>query len=135
MNKVIMIGRLVADPEVRYSKDRAIARYRLAVDRQFKQEGQPTADFISCVAFGKSGEFAAKYLKKGMKIAVEGSIQTGSYEKEGKKYYTTDIIIDRHEFVESKAAEYEAAKAREDIPEVGGSRFTEVPDDDGDLPF
>jgi len=133
MNKWIGIGRLVADPEVRYSKDnKAVARYRLAVDRQFKQEGQPTADFISCVAFGKGGEFAAKYLKKGTKIAIEGRIQTGSYEKEGVKFFTTDIVVDRHEFVESKLSEHQAEEVQ-DAPIGGG--FTEVPDDDDELPF
>lgn len=133
MNKWIGIGRLVADPEVRYSKDnKAIARYRLAVDRQVKQEGQPTADFISCVAFGRSGDFAANYLRKGTKIAVEGRIQTGSYEKDGKKVYTTDIVVDRHEFVESKLSEHQAEEAP--VATTGGG-FTEVPDDDDELPF
>ena len=108
MNKVILIGRLTRDPQVSYSKatePKAIARYSLAVDRRFKRDGQPEADFINCVAFGRNGEFAEKYLKQGMKIAVEGEIQTGSYtDKDGNKRYTTDIIVSQHEFVESKKA-------------------------------
>lgn len=104
MNKWIGIGRLTDNPDVRYSdkggEQLCIARYRLAIDRQGKDAG---ADFISCIAFGKQGEFAEKYLTKGMKIAVEGRIQAGSYEnKEGKKVYTTDIVIERHEFCERR---------------------------------
>lgn len=99
-----MIGRLTADPEFKTTPGgTAVATYRLAVDRQYKKEGQPTADFISCVAFGKGGEFAEKYLHKGTRIAIEGRIQTGSYEaQDGTKRYTTDIVVDRHEFCESK---------------------------------
>lgn len=108
MNKVILMGRLVSDPEVNYSKGEnqtAIARYRLAVNRKFKKDGEQEADFINCVAFGKSGEFAEKYLSKGMKIAISGRIQTGSYEnKEGQRVYTTDIIVEEHDFCESKNA-------------------------------
>lgn len=107
MNKWIGIGRLVADPEVRYSQGSepiAIARYRLAVDRRFKREGEDSADFISCVAFGKNGEFAEKYLHKGMKIAVSGRIQTDNYEKDGVKHYTTDIVVEEHDFCESKGS-------------------------------
>lgn len=107
MNKVIEIGRLVKDPEIRYSQGAnptAIARYTLAVDRKFKQEGQPTADFINCIAFGKLGEFAEKYLNKGVKIAVTGRIQTGSYtNKDGQKVYTTDVVVEEQEFCESKS--------------------------------
>lgn len=102
MNKVILMGRLTRDPEIRYSQDEnnmAIARYTLACDRKFKKD---EADFISCVAFGKSAEFAEKYLKKGTKIAVTGRIQTGSYEKDGQKIYTTDVVIEEQEFAESK---------------------------------
>ena len=108
MNKAILMGRLTRDPEVRYSqgeKPMAVARYTLAVDRRFKREGEPTADFISCVAFGKQGEFAEKYLRKGTKIAVSGRIQTGSYtNRDGVKVYTTDVIVEDQEFAESKAA-------------------------------
>ena len=107
MNKVIEIGRLVRDPEIRYSQGASstcIARYTLAVDRKFKQEGQPTADFINCIAFGKLGEFAEKYLHKGTKIAIVGRIQTGSYtNKDGQKVYTTDVVVEEQEFCESKS--------------------------------
>lgn len=109
MNKVILIGRVASDPDVRYSQgenSRAIAKYRLAVDRRkANADGQREADFISCVAFDRQGEFAEKYLHKGTKIAVVGHIQTGSYQKQdGTKAYTTDVIVEEHEFVESKAA-------------------------------
>ena len=106
MNKVIMLGRLTRDPEVRYSQAEnpmAIARYTLAVDRKFKKDGEPTADFISCIAFGKNGEFAEKYLKQGTKIAVIGRLQTGKYtNKDGVVVYTTDLVVEEHEFAESK---------------------------------
>lgn len=109
MNKVLLIGRLTRDPEVRYSQGQqatSIARYTLAVDRRYKKEGDPqTADFISCVAFGKLGEFAEKYLHKGIKICVTGRIQTGSYtNRDGQKVYTTEVVVEEQEFVESKAA-------------------------------
>ena len=107
MNKVIEIGRLTKDPEIRYSQGASstcIARYTLAVDRKFKQEGQPNADFINCIAFGKLGEFAEKYLHKGVKIAVVGRIQTGSYKnKDGNTVYTTDVVVEEQEFCESKS--------------------------------
>jgi len=106
MNKVILIGRLTRDPEVRYTQGAepmAIARYSLAVNRRFKRDGQPDADFINCVAFGRNGEFAEKFLKKGMQMAVTGTIQTGSYtDKDGNKRYTTDVVVDEHEFTESR---------------------------------
>lgn len=130
MNKVILIGRLVADPEIRYTQSgKAVASYRLAVDRPFKQDGQQEADFINCVAWGKTGEFAGNYLRKGTKIAVEVRIQTGSYEKDGVKHYTTDIVVDRHEFCESRSSG-QAATANSNA----GQAFTDM-DDDGDLPF
>lgn len=126
MNKAILIGRLTRDPDVRKSSETMVARYTLAVDR-FKDG----ADFISCVAFGKSAEFADKYLKKGTKIAVTGHIQTGSYEnREGQKVYTTDVIVETHEFVEPKNKEPQAPMETPDD-------FVAVPDDadiDG-LPF
>lgn len=107
MNKVIEIGRLTKDPDIRYSQGAnttCVARYTLAVDRKFKQEGQPTADFINCIAFGKLGEFAEKYLKQGIKIAVTGRIQTGSYKnKDGNTVYTTDVVVEEQEFCESKS--------------------------------
>ncbi len=111
MNKVILMGRLTRDPEVRYSQGEnsmAIARYTLAVDRRGRRSDngdQQTADFIGCVAFGRNGEFAEKYLKKGTKICVTGRIQTGSYtNKDGQKVYTTDVVVEDHEFAESKNA-------------------------------
>ena len=107
MNKVILIGRLTRDPDIKYSADnKAFARYTLAVDRRFKQEGQPTADFINCVAFGSNGEFAEKYLHKGTKIAIVGRIQTGSYtNRDGQKVYTTDVVVEEHEFCESRSSQ------------------------------
>ena len=107
MNKVILMGRLTRDPEVRYSQGEqplAIARYSIAVDRRGRNSADgATADFINCVAFGKQGEFAEKYLHKGTKIAIIGRIQTGSYtNKDGVKVYTTDVVVEEHEFAESK---------------------------------
>ena len=106
MNKVIEIGRLTKDAEARYTQGEnamCIARYTLAVDRKGKKD---EADFINCVAFGKNGEFAEKYLKKGMKIAVFGHLQTGSYtDKDGKKVYTTDVVVEEHHFCESRNAD------------------------------
>jgi len=102
MNKAILMGRLTKDPDVRYKGETCIARYTLAVDRRFKKEGEPSADFINCVVFGKSAEFAEKYFKKGTRITVSGRIQTGSYEKNGQKVYTTEVIIEEQEFAESK---------------------------------
>ena len=106
MNKVILMGRLTADPEIRYIGENhtCVARYSLAVDRRYSSNnGEDTADFIRCVAFGKSGEFAEKYLRKGLKIAICGRIQTGSYMKEGKKVYTTNVAVEEHYFTESRA--------------------------------
>jgi single-strand DNA-binding protein len=109
MNKVNLIGRLCKEVEARYSQGEnplCVARYSLAVDRKYKKEGEQSADFINCVAFGKSGEFAEKFLKKGMKIAVSGRIQTGSYtDKDGKKVYTTDVVVEEHFFCEGKGQE------------------------------
>ena len=106
MNKSILIGRLCDDPEVRYTQGTqplAIARCRLAVDRRFKKDGEPTADFIPCLAFGKTAEFVEKYLKKGSKIAVAGRIQTGSYKnQEGRTIYTWEVVVEEVEFAESK---------------------------------
>lgn len=114
MNKVFLMGRLTNDPNITYTQGAepmCIARYSLAVDRRGKkQEGQPTADFISCVAFKSNAEFAEKYLRKGTKVVVEGHIQTGSYtNKNGNKVYTTDVIIDSQEFAESKKETQETA--------------------------
>lgn len=136
MNKVVLIGRCTRDPEVRYLQGEnatAVARYTLAVDRAFKRDGEQSADFINCVAFGKRGEFAEKYLRKGTKIAVVGRIQTGSYtNKDGQKVYTTDVIVDEHEFVESKAA----SQQNGDSAPVSSDGFTNIPDGiDEELPF
>lgn len=127
MNKVILIGRLTKDPEIRATENTTIAMYSLAVDRKFKKDGEPTADFITCKAFGRCGEFAEKYLHKGTKIAVVGHIQTGSYtNKDGNKVYTTDVIVDEHEFVESKANNQEETKTE-------NTDFSDMPE--ADLPF
>lgn len=105
MNNVSIIGRLTRDPEAKNSGETAVARFTVAVDRRFTKEGQPDADFISCVAFGKTGEFVEKYFSKGKKIALVGRIQTGSYtNKDGQKVYTTDVVVENVEFVESASA-------------------------------
>ena len=154
MNKAVLMGRLTKDPDVRYSQGDqpvAIARYTLAVDRRQKKDGQPSADFISCVAFGKAGEFAEKYLRKGTKICISGRIQTGSYERQdGTKVYTTDVVVDEQEFAEKKsdsgraAMDDEIAKAYADhLPdqESTGQQaavdgFMNIPDGiDEELPF
>ena len=123
MNKVILMGRLTRDPNVRYSprnnsqEEMAIARYTLAVDRRGAKDGQQSADFISCVAFGRDGEFAEKYLKQGTKVVVTGRIQTGSYtNRDGQKVYTTDVIVEEQEFAESKAAASESGMMRQSAP-------------------
>ena len=136
MNKVILMGRLTRDPEVRASASgsTATARYSLAVDRRFNRDGDPTADFINCVAFGKTAEFAEKYFKKGTKVLVTGRIQTGSYtNKDGQKVYTTDVIVEEQEFAESKAASGDGSKAGNKKSSEG---FMDIPDGAGDdLPF
>ena len=108
MNKVILMGRLTRDPEVRYGageNSTAVARYTIAVDRRFKRDGEQNTDFIGCVAFGRNAEFAEKYLRQGTKIVLTGRIQTGSYtNRDGQKVYTTDIVVEEQEFAESKAA-------------------------------
>ena len=138
MNKVILMGRLTRDPEVRYTQGdnaMAIARYSLAVDRRFKRDGEPDADFINCVAFGKSGEFAEKYLKKGTKIAVVGRIQTGSYtNKDGQKVYTTDVVVEEQEFAESKNSS--SSDNNQSAPTNKNTDFMSIPDGiDEELPF
>ena len=133
MNRVILIGRIVADPDVRVNDGgMTIAKYRLAVDRQFKKDGEPNADFLNCVVFGKSADFARNYLAKGMKIAVEGRIQTGSYtNKDGNKVYTTDIVVEHQEFCERKSGE----KTNSDqIAPNNDDNYMNVEDDE-DLPF
>ena len=132
------MGRLCADPEVRYSQNQnqtAVARYRLAVDRRFKREGEQTADFISCVAFGKAAEFAEKYLRQGTKIAITGRIQTGSYtNREGQKVYTTDVVVEEQEFAESKGASGNIEGSAPQATDPDG--FMSLPDGiDEELPF
>lgn len=105
MNSVGLLGRITKDPEVKTSGQTTFARFTLAVDRRIKAEGQPTADFISCVAFGKTAEFVEEYFHKGSKMALTGRIQTSSYEKDGHKYYSTDVIAEGVEFAESKKVE------------------------------
>lgn len=132
MNKVILMGRLTHDPDIRYSQGEnatAVARYTLAVNRSFKREGEPDADFINCVAFGRAAEFAEKYFKKGSRILISGRIQTGSYtDRDGRKVYTTDVIVETQEFTESKQQE----KREETSPDG----FMNIPDGiDEQLPF
>lgn len=139
MNVVVLIGRLTRDPEVRYSQQdqtMEISRYTLAVNRGYQEkEGEPSADFIPCVAFGKRAEFAEKYFRQGMKVAVTGRIQTGSYvNREGRKIYTTDIFIDTQEFADSKKTETQ--KKQRSAPEVDENGFMNIPDGiDEELPF
>ena len=113
MNKVILMGRLTRDPEVRYyagESGTAIARYTLAVDRRFKRDGEATADFISCVSFGRTAEFAEKYFRQGLKIIVSGRIQTGSYtNRDGQKVYTTEVVVEEQEFAEGKNSSQQGA--------------------------
>ena len=151
MNKVILMGRLTRDPEVRYSQGEspmAIARYTIAVDRRFNRSNsgeEQTADFIGCVAFGKAGEFAEKYFRKGTKIAVTGRIQTGSYtNKDGVKVYTTDVVVEDQEFAESKNSNAgtdggftgNTGKRAPEAPSGAGDGFMNIPDGiDEELPF
>ena len=137
MNKVILMGRLTRDPEVRYSAGEnalAIARYTLAVDRRFRRDGEATADFISCVSFGRTAEFAEKYFRQGMRVLVSGRIQTGSYtNRDGQKVYTTDVVVEEQEFAESKASGQTAQQNPASASEDG---FMEIPDGlEEELPF
>ena len=145
MNKVILMGRLTRDPEVRYSQGEqatAIARYTIAVDRRFRRDNdQQTADFIPCVAFGRLGEFAEKYLHKGTKILAEGRIQTGSYtNKDGVKVYTTEVVVENQEFAESKNAQgnggyANAGQSAAPAPMPADDGFMNIPDGIEELPF
>ena len=148
MNKVVLMGRLTRDPEVRYSAGEnalAIARYTLAVDRRFRRDGEATADFINCVSFGRTAEFAEKYFRQGMRVLVSGRIQTGSYtNKDGQRVYTTDIIADDQEFADSKNSAggngdnggYQPT-SRAAQPSAVGDGFMNIPDgvEDEGLPF
>lgn len=158
MNKVVLVGRLTRDPEVRYSQGdsaTAVARYTVAVDRRFKRENEPTADFIPCVVFGRSAEFAEKYFRQGMRVSVSGRIQTGSYtNRDGVKVYTTEVIIEEQEFAESRAESeanrnsyqqnsyqqnsyQQSAPAPAPMPSAdAGDGFMNIPDGiDEELPF
>ena len=149
MNKVILMGRLTRDPEVRYSQGEnslAIARYTLAVDRRFKRDGEATADFISCVAFGKAAEHAERFYRQGLKIVITGRIQTGSYtNKDGVKVYTTEVVVEEQEFAESKAVSDANAGSFRSAPSPApapapvsdaGDGFMNIPDGiDEELPF
>ena len=134
MNSVVLIGRLVRDADIRYTQadePMTIARFTLAVDRRYKRDGEQSADFISCIAFGKTADIIEKYVRKGMKIAIDGRIQTGSYtNKEGQKIYTTDIVVNNMEFLEKKESAQEPPTGP--VP----SEFVPIPDEvDMALPF
>ena len=146
MNKVVLMGRLTRDPEIRYSageNQTAVARYTLAVDRRFRRQGdEQTADFINCVVFGRGAEFAERYLHQGTKIVATGRIQTGSYtNKDGNRVYTTDVVVEEQEFAESKAAsaEHTGGFAPADRPSPSNAvsdGFMNIPDGiDEELPF
>ena len=144
MNKVILMGRLTRDPEVRYGageNSTAVARYTIAVDRRFKRGGEQSADFIGCVAFGRNAEFAEKYLRQGTKIVLTGRIQTGSYtNRDGQKVYTTDIVVEEQEFAESKAATAgnggQGNYSRASSAPSDANGFMNIPDGiDDELPF
>ena len=148
MNKVILMGRLTRDPEVRYSSGEtatAVARFTLAVDRRFaRRDSDQTADFIGCVAFGRNAEFIEKYFRQGMRVTICGRIQTGSYtNRDGQKVYTTDVVVEEQEFAESKATSeanrnaggYQSAPAPSPASAVGDG-FMNIPDGiDEELPF
>lgn len=149
MNKVVLVGRLTRDPDIRYSQGEgasAVARYTLAIERKFKRDNEPTADFIPCVVFGRSAEFVEKYFRQGMRVSISGRIQTGNYtNKEGVKVYTTEVIVEDQEFAESRAereATRESSQQAQAAPTslspngVAGDGFVNIPDGiDEDLPF
>lgn len=137
MNKVILMGRLTRDPQVRYSQGEntlAIARYTLAVDRRVKRDGEAQADFISCVAFGRAGEFAEKYFRQGTKITISGHLQTGSYtNRDGQKVYITDVVVEEQEFAESKR---ESTNTPPPSVPADNDGFMNIPEGiDEELPF
>lgn len=135
MNKVILMGRLTKNPEIKYAgkdNDMAVARYTLAVNRRYKRDGEQEADFISCVTFGKSAEFAQKYLRKGIRIVIGGRISTGSYkDKDGKTIYTTDVIVEEHEFAQNKDGS--GGEDSSETSKTDKDGFMEV--EDGEIPF
>ena len=132
MNRIILMGRITKDPDTRQNGESTVTRFSIAVDRKFKREGDATADFINCVAFGKTAEFISKYFFKGNRIAVVGRIQTGSYtNKDGVKVYTTDVVVEEAEFCESKSKTEKA----ETTPEDDGFMTVEDNEIDSELPF
>lgn len=147
MNNVVLCGRIVRDPEVRYSqgdKPMAIAKYTLAVDRKFKKQGEQTADFINCLSFGKTAEFAERYFRQGIKIIIRGRIQTGSYtNRDGQKVYTTDVVVEEQEFAEKKSStdsnvssDYNHNSSYPQGNMVDSDGFMNIPDGiDEELPF
>ena len=140
MNRVILMGRLTRDPDIRYTSGEnsmAVARYTLAIDRAIKKQGEQSADFINCVAFSKAAEFAEKYFRQGMRVLVSGRLQTGSYtNREGQKVYTTDVILDSQEFADSKG-ESAGGGSKKQEANVDADGFMNIPDgvDDEGLPF
>lgn len=141
MNKVILMGRLVRDPEVRYSQgteSTTIARYTLAVDRKVRTNNQDSIDFIPCVAFGRAADFAEKYLHKGTKIVITGRIQTGSYtNKDGVRVYTTDVVVEDQEFAESKATNgsSQGTSGSSNGYRTGANDFIDMDSIDEEIPF
>lgn len=139
MNKVILMGRLTRDPEIRYPQDpeaAAVGRFSLAVDRRFKKDGGPDADFFNCVCFGRQAEFVEKYLKKGIKMLITGRVENNNYtDRDGHKVYAVQIMVEEMEFAESKAAGQSQQEHREPAPEVGDG-FMTIPDGiEEELPF
>lgn len=144
MNKVILMGRLTRDPEVRYTQSAtptAVANYSLAVNKRFKREGEPDADFINCVAFGKSGEFAGKYFKKGQQVSVVGRLSVRSWDDQnGQKRYTTEVVVEEQFFADSKRDSYDSAPSYDDAPTYKSNSaptdFSSIAEEtDDDLPF
>lgn len=142
MNKVIIVGRLTKDPEIRYggTNQTAVGRYTIAVNRRYNRENEQTADFIPCVVFGRSAEFAEKYFRQGMRVSISGRIQTGSYvNKDGVRVYTTDVIVEEQEFAESRSEQSRSgypAAAPGTAPQSSGDGFMNIPEGiDEELPF
>ena len=138
MNKVILMGRLTKDPEVRYSQGNepvAVARYTLAVNRRFKRQGDQEADFINCVAFGKAGEFAEKYFKKGQLVSIVGRLQVRKWDKDGETRWTTEVIVEEQHFAESKAAAGRSGEPKQSGAEPEGFYPIDESVEDDDLPF
>ena len=141
MNKVIMMGRLTKDPEIRYSQGQTpvcIANFSIAVDRRFKRDNEPDADFFNCSTFGKTAEFFEKYVKKGVKVVIEGRLQNDTYEKDGVKKTATKIVVEQAEFAESKKTSEENSQGSTEPPKNvpnAPDGFMSIPDDMGELPF